>query len=144
MISHSCPTVGEEEAAAASSVVSSERLAQGRQVAAFEEEMADRLGRRYAVAVSSGTAALALTLRAMGVGQSPVLIPSYVCSALLQAAHHAGGRPLLADVDERDGNLDPSAISDASDPTIIVPLMFGQPADVRSIQEASRAHAGPP
>ena len=144
MISHSCPTVGEEEAAAAASVVSSERLAQGRQVAAFEEEMADRLGRRYAVAVSSGTAALALTLRAMGVGQSPVLIPSYVCSALLQAAHHAGGRSLLADVEERDGNFDPSAISDASDPTIIVPHMFGQPADVRSIQEASRTHAGPP
>jgi len=98
MIPHARPTMGDIEAAAAA-VIHSGQLAQGRQVEAFEAEVAERLGRRHAVAVSSGTAALMLTLRALDVKGGRVLVPSYVCSALLHAAHHAGATAVLADVD---------------------------------------------
>jgi perosamine synthetase len=133
MIPHSRPTVGDLEAAAAAAVIHSGQLAQGRQVEAFEAETAERLGRRHAVAVSSGTAALMLTLRALDVKGGRVLLPSYVCSALLHAVHHAGATAVLADVDRVDGNLhaEPAA-TDPGMQAVVIPHLFGQPASIDS------------
>ena len=76
-IPHSRPTCGEEEADAVRRVVLSGQLAQGEQVERFEEEVAAFVGRRYGVAVSSGTAALHLALLALDVEESgEVLLPS--------------------------------------------------------------------
>ena len=135
MIPHSCPTLGEEEARAAARVVQSGHVAQGREVEAFEAEVAERLGRTHAVAVSSGTVALGLTLSALNVAEGRVLMPSYVCSALLHATRQAGAQPALADVAD-DGNL--AATTAVSEPlrAIIVPHLFGQPAPVAAIAGA--------
>lgn len=135
MISHSRPTLGEEEAEAARRVVLSGQLAQGREVAAFEEEVAGFIGRRYGVAVASGTAALHLGLLALGIGTADrVLMPSYVCTALLHATWALGARPVLADVDLATRNLDPGeAVRRAGlVQAVILPHMFGLPAAVEN------------
>lgn len=135
-IPHSRPSLGEAEAEAAARVVRSGLLAQGREVELFECEMADYVGRNYAVAVSSGTAALHLGLMALGMGQgATVAMPSYVCTALLHATWAAGARPLLCDIDGTTGNIDAAALAklDAPD-ALIVPHMFGCPADIDAVE----------
>ena len=90
-VPHSRPTLGAEEAEAARRVVLSGQLSQGVETRVFEEEVAELVGRRQAIAVSSGTAALHLALTVLEArGDSEVILPSYVCSALLHATRASG------------------------------------------------------
>jgi dTDP-4-amino-4,6-dideoxygalactose transaminase len=81
----------------------------GEQVAALEEELAAAFGARFAVAVGSGTAALELSLRAVGLGESgrEVLLPALTSPFTAQAVLAAGCRPRFADVDAETLLLDP-------------------------------------
>jgi len=139
LVPHSRPTVGPEEAQAVARVVRSGQLAQGGEVAAFEEEMAAFTGRRHAVAVSSGTAALHLALLALAVGEgNGVVVPSYVCTALVHAVWAAGAVPGAADIDPVTRNLDPEAARGRlSEETraVVVPHLFGLPAAVEAFAE---------
>ncbi|HPO13238.1 MAG TPA: DegT/DnrJ/EryC1/StrS family aminotransferase [Candidatus Hydrogenedentes bacterium] len=124
MIPHSKPCLGHEETEAVARVLQSGYLSQGNEVAAFEEECAAFVGRRYGVAVNSGTAALHLALVVLGVGKDdPVAFPSYVCAALLQAVSWQQARPVLCDIGP-DFNLLAETIP-AECPTVIVPHLFG-------------------
>jgi dTDP-4-amino-4,6-dideoxygalactose transaminase len=137
MIPHSRPTLGEEEIDEVARVMRSGQIAQGREVTAFEEEFASFLGTPDAVAVSSGSAALHLSLLALGVGPGlQVALPSYVCSALLNAVKLSGAEPLLIDIDPRTFNIHSEDLRRRlTDETgaIIVPHMFGLPADLDEI-----------
>jgi dTDP-4-amino-4,6-dideoxygalactose transaminase len=87
-------------------------LTSGPRVERFEHLMAARAGRRHGVAVSNGTAALDLALRAVGVGPGDeVVVPalSYVATASAVALQHA--TPVFADVDRRNLGLDPACAS---------------------------------
>jgi len=136
-IPHSRPTLGEEEAKATAEVVLSGQIAQGPQVARFEEELASYIGVGYGVAVSSGTAALTLALRALGIGEGDeVAVPSYACAALVQAVWSVGAIPLLVDVDPRTGNMDPDDLRRRATPkarAVVLVHMFGFPAEVEDI-----------
>jgi len=80
--------------------VASGHVAEGPRVAAFERELCTHVGVAHAVAVSSGTAALHVVLAAMGIGPGDeVVIPSFVCSALLNAVAYTGAVPVPADID---------------------------------------------
>ncbi len=129
-IAHSRPAMGEEEVAAAARVVRSGLLAQGREVKLFEAEMATFVGRRFAVAVSSGTTALHLGLLALGVGPGDrVAMPSYVCTALLHATWAVGAVPVLCDIDPYTRNMDADLLAEMERPhAAILPHMFGLPA----------------
>jgi len=133
-IPHSRPTLGEEEARAAAAVVASGQVAEGPAVAAFEQELAAHIGVPHAVAASSGTAALHLVLAAMGIGSGDeVVIPSFVCSALLHAVNYTGAEPVLADIDPATLNLDPGDVERRLSPrtrAVILVHMFGLAADV--------------
>ncbi len=133
-IPHSRPSLGEKEARAAAAVVASGQIAEGPEVAAFEREAAEHLGLGHAVCVSSGTAALYLALAAMGVGAGDeVVVPSFVCSALLHAVAAAGADPVPADIDPETLNIDPADVRtrlSRRTKAIIVPHMFGLPADL--------------
>ena len=133
LIPHSRPTVGQAEAEAVKKVVLSGHLAQGGEVEAFEAEVAAFVGRRYGVAVSSGSAALHLALLALGVGPGKeVVVPSYVCTALLHAVNATGARPVAADIDSRTRNLDVESCRErCSEATgaIVLPHMFGRVAN---------------
>lgn len=136
-IPHSRPFLGQEEIDRMSAVISSGQIARSVETEAFENEFARWLAVSGAVAVSSGTAALHLTLRAMAIGPGDeVIIPSYVCTALLNAVHYVGADPVIADVLAETGNIDPDDVKNRLTPrtrAVIVPHLFGLPADMDAL-----------
>src|SRR5579862_9136310 len=81
-------------------VLKSGQYVLGPEVLAFEAEAARYLGARHAVAVNSGTDALVIALRAVGVGAGDeVIVPSFTFVATASAVLQVGARPVLADVD---------------------------------------------
>jgi dTDP-4-amino-4,6-dideoxygalactose transaminase len=136
-IPHSRPMVGAEEARAAAEVVASGNLAEGEVTAAFEGALAGYLGLPHAVALGSGTAALCLTLAALGIGPGDeVIIPSFVCAALLNAVEHTGAAAVPADIDPRTLNIDPADVRrrlTARTKAVVVPHMFGLAADMDAL-----------
>jgi perosamine synthetase len=137
-IPHSKPFLGTAEAAAVRRVVLSGQLAQGHEVSTLEHELSAVAGQRYGVAVSSGTAALYCALRSLGIKRGDsVLIPSYVCTALLNAIFMTGASPCLTDVDPDTGEMTVDAAQKAAHKNTkaaIVPHLFGIPADAHSIE----------
>lgn len=138
-IPHSRPTLGEGEREAVAEVLRSGLIAQGERVAAFEGELANRLGTRGGVATSSGTAALHLALLALNVGEGDeVLIPSYACAALLHAVQAVRAIPRFVDSDPGSFNMDPEAARKVCTPrakALIVVHSFGLPAELDALRE---------
>jgi len=137
MIPHSRPAIDETDINGVLSVLQSGCLVQGTEVALFEKEMAAFIGVKSAVAVSSGTAALHLALLALHIGPGDeVIIPSFVCTALLNAVRLVGATPVLSDIDEGHFNM---AVTDVKrrlttkTKALIVPHLFGQAADIREL-----------
>jgi perosamine synthetase len=99
MIDHNTPHISQEERAAVDSVLNSGWIAQGPEVQALERGFTKLFSGGAACALSSGTAALFLTLKSLGAGLGVrVDVPSYACSALLNTVHFAGVSPLQMDV----------------------------------------------
>jgi dTDP-4-amino-4,6-dideoxygalactose transaminase len=138
-IPHSRPTLGPAEAKAVSQVIESGYIAEGELVKKFENAFAQFLGAEYATSTNSGTSALHLTLLAMGVGLGDeVIIPSYVCSALLNAVNYTRATPILADIDPETYNLDVTDVRkriNKNTKAIVVPHAFGLAADMDSLLE---------
>ncbi len=132
------PVLGEAEEAAVLEVLRSGQLSLGPRVPAFEAAFAARLGVSHGSAVSSGTAALHLGLRAVGVqaGDEVITSPfSFVASA--NVVLYEGGRPVFADVDPRTLNLDPAAAAAAitGRTRALLPVhIFGYPADLPALE----------
>jgi len=137
-IPHSRPSLGEAEAQAAADVIRAGWIAQGEKVAEFERVLAKMTSQGEGVAVSSGTAALFLALKALGIGPGDeVICPSYVCTAPWHAVRQVGAVPVLVDIDPATYNVAPPAVRravTARTKAIIVPHMFGLPADVAALK----------
>ena len=133
-IPHSKPTLGPEEMQAVSDVISSGYVAEGDVVRRFEQSFADHFDIRHAVATNSGTSALHLVMLALDIGPGDeVIIPSYVCCALLNAVNYTGATPILADIRPDTCNIDAADVKKRiTDRTraIIVPHLFGMAADL--------------
>ena len=100
IVPHSRPSIDQSDIDAVSEVLSSGRIAQGEKVKEFENAVARYVGKKYGVAVSSGTSALHLALSSLGVGPGDeVIMPSYVCSSPYFATLHAGAVPKIVDID---------------------------------------------
>lgn len=99
-------------------VLASGQLTLGRYGAEFEQEFAQRHQSEYAVAVSSGTSALEIILRALGVAGHSVIVPTNTFSATAAAVVHAGGAPRLADIDPSTFGLSVATILAASTPEV--------------------------
>jgi perosamine synthetase len=132
------PLLGEAEEQAVLDVLRSGRLSLGPRLAEFEQAFAERVGARHASAVSSGTAALHLALRAVGVedGDEVVTTPfSFVASA--NAILFERARPVFADIDPVTLNLDPDAAAAAitGRTKALLPVhIFGYPADLPAFE----------
>ena len=137
MIPHSRPLIDEEDAREVQRVLLSGQLAQDGEVARFESRMASFVGVKGAAAVSSGAAALHLALLALKVGPGcEVIMPSYVCPAVLSAVLYTGATPVVTDIDPGSFNLSPEDAKrrlSAKTRAVIVPHMFGQPADLDAL-----------
>lgn len=138
LIPHSKPSLGQEELRAVTEVLRSGQITAGPMVAQFERGIAAYIGLHGGVAVSSGTVALELALRALGVGHGDnVILPSYVCSAPWLAVQRVGAQARLVDINPTTYNLDPQKVRKARTSrtrAVIVPHMFGLPADLTSLQ----------
>ena len=121
----------------------------GPEVRAFEAELAEFCGARHAVTCASGTDALVLALRAMGVGPGDaVLCPSFTFCATAEVAVLVGATPVFVDVDATTFNIDAKglarAVATAKEaglkPKAIIPVdLFGLPADHGAVQAAAKA-----
>ncbi|POX51673.1 glutamine--scyllo-inositol aminotransferase [Streptomyces sp. Ru71] len=134
------PWLGEEEARAAAEAVLSGWVAQGPRVAAFERAFAERVGAEHAVAVSSCTTALHLSLVALGLGPGDeVIVPSLSFIATANAVRYVGAEPVFADVEAATGNLTPATVDAVRTPrtrAVLVVHQGGVPADVHALRAA--------
>src|SRR3954471_2273198 len=123
--------------AAIERVCDSQRFIMGPEVTALESEMAAMLGVRHAVAVSSGTDALLLSLMALDIkAGDEVVTPTYSCFATAGAVARLGATPVLVDIDESTFNVDPAALRAAITPKTkaIIPVhLFGQSAEMDDV-----------
>jgi dTDP-4-amino-4,6-dideoxygalactose transaminase len=129
---------------AACDVIDSGRFILGPNVRALEEEIADALGARQAVAVANGTDAIVLALEALMVGPGDeVICPSHTFYATAEAVCRTGATPVFADIDLATFNLDPAAAEAAvteKTRAIIAVHLCGQPADLPALREIADRH----
>ncbi len=142
IVSFARPDISEAEIQSVLATLRSGWLTSGPRVDAFEREFADYIGARHAVAVSSCTAALHLSLLAaeVGPGSEVITTPLTFC-ATANAVIHCGARPVFADVDVDTMNLDPDAVAQVitSRTGAILPVHFaGRPADVNALEYLAR------
>jgi perosamine synthetase len=131
MIPLARPWIDEAELEAAAAVLRSGMLVQGAVVARFEEALAARCGRRFAVAVSNGTSALALVYRALGLrAGDAIAVPALTWPSPAHAALELGLDVRLADVDARTWNATSESLRAAGDVKLAVAIdQFGNPLD---------------
>ncbi len=139
LIPHSRPSIIDLDIRAVSSVLESGQIAQGPVVDKFEKQFSDFIGKKEAAATSSGTAALHLSLLALGVkGGDEVIVPSYVCTAVLNAVQYTGATPVVADIDPGNYNISVDGVKGAitkKTKAVIVPHMFGCPAEIDELSK---------
>jgi dTDP-4-amino-4,6-dideoxygalactose transaminase len=144
MIPIAKPLIGPEEEAAVLAVLRSGMIVQGPQVAQFEESFAALCGVRYAVAVSSGTAALHMALLAHGIGPGDEVITTpFSFFATASSILMTGARPVFVDIDEHSFNLNPDLIAAAITPRTkaILPVhLYGHPAEMDAICTLAKEH----
>jgi dTDP-4-amino-4,6-dideoxygalactose transaminase len=137
-------SIKEEIATAVQEVMNATAFAGGPFVKKFEAEFAQFCQTEQAVGVSSGTSALWLALRALGVspGDEVITTPNtFIATA--EAISFCGATPVFVDVDELSYNLDPALLESAITPRTkaIIPVhLFGQMADMDAIMEIARRH----
>lgn len=139
------PIIGEEEVEAVSAVLRSGMVAQGPQVAAFEQEFSEQVADgAFAVAVNSGTSALHLGLLAAGIGPGDeVIVPSFTFAATANSVAITGATPVFVDIEPDYFCMDPLAAQAAiTDRTkAIMPVhLYGHPAAMNQFDEIATKH----
>ncbi len=137
------PMVSEDEIQEVVKVLRSGWIGTGPRVQEFEEKLAHFLGIEHVLAVSSGTAALHLSLIAAGVGTGDEVITTPMTfAATANVVVHTGARPVFADIRKDDWNIDPSQIKKrlTKRTKAIIPVhLGGMPCDLDEIMEIARA-----
>jgi perosamine synthetase len=140
----SAPDITEADIAAVSAVLRTSRLSLGPRMEEFEQSIARYVGATHAVAVNSGTSALHLCIRALGISEGDeVIVPSFAFIAVANVLRYECAVPVFADIDPQTLNLDPVRVEEAITPrtrAIIVVHTFGSPAALDEILEIARRH----
>jgi perosamine synthetase len=138
------PDITAREIEAVTAVLRTPRLSLGPTLKAFEERFAQTVGTRYAVALNSGTSALHLCIRALGIADGDEVIStpfSFVASANCILFERA--RPVFVDIDPVTLNIDPALIAGVITPRTkaLLPVhVFGLPADMTAIMALASQH----
>ena len=138
------PDIGERELDLVTQVLNSDVLALGPFAPRFEKAIAGAVGRREAVACSSGTAGLHMGVRALGIGEGDEVLTtpfSFVASANCLLYERA--IPVFVDIEEDSLGMDPERVASASTPRTraILPVhVFGRPCRIEALASDARAH----
>src|ERR1043166_8327137 len=137
-------SLGEEEIEAVSQVLRSGWLTMGAKTFEFERRFAEYIGVKYAIAVSSCTAALHLSLEAIGLQSGDeVLLPTTTFTATAEVVSYFGAKPVFVDIDPVTMNM---SVGDAknrvtSHTRAIIPVHFaGQPCDMSGLRDLADRH----
>ena len=133
----------EEMKDAAIHALQNENFVGGESVIKFEEEFAEYIGTKFAIAVSSGNSALHLSLISLGISVNSKVITStnsFIASA--NCIKMANAEPILADINPADGNIDLSSVKTNADAIIPVHI-YGNPCDFDSVISYSEQHGIP-
>lgn len=150
MISLAQPVIGEREAALVLDVLRTTRLSMGPYVRHLETAFEFRVGRRHAIAVNSGTAALHLAMLAIDLKPGDVVVMpglSYVATA--NAVAYCGARPVFCDVDPETWQMDPASCAAAlrrwgsAVKAIVAVDLYGGIGPMGEYQELARRHGVP-
>ena len=137
------PDISDEDVASVVSVLGTPNLSLGPAVPAFEEAVANTVGARHAVAVSSGTAGLHCLVHAFGIGAGDEVVTSpfsFVASANVMLFE--GARPVFADINPVTLDLDPDAVAariTAKTKALLPVHVFGRPCRIGAIAELARS-----
>jgi dTDP-4-amino-4,6-dideoxygalactose transaminase len=138
------PEFKNELDAAAQRVIASGSYILGPELEAFENAFAAYCGAGACVGVGNGLDALHLIIRALDIGtDDEVIVPANTYIATWLAVSYAGATPVPVEPDERTYNIDPARIEAAitsKTKAIIAVHLYGQPADMNSINEIARRH----
>jgi len=144
MIPYGKHFIDEEDVTAVVNVLRSDWLTTGPRVDEFEKAVGDYVGAKYAVAVSSGTAALHCAMNAIGIKPGDeVIVPAITFVATANCVCYQGGTPVIADVDPNTLLIDIASVkSKISSKTkaIIVVDYAGQPCDYDSLRAIANAN----
>jgi perosamine synthetase len=144
MIPIAKPIISEEEIEEVVKVLRSGFIAQGPKVAEFEDNFAEYVGVKHAVASSSGTTALHLALLAADIGPGDEVITTpFSFAATGNSILYVGAKPVFVDIDKKTYNIDPEKIEEAitEDTKAIMPVhLYGQPADMDPINKTATDH----
>lgn len=142
---HLCrPDITEAEIEAVSEVLRSPNLALGPKLDEFEEAFKKYSGRKYAVAVNSGTSGLFLCMKALGIGQGDEVITTpFTFIASVTSIMMAGAKPVLVDIDPETLNIDHSKIDAAitqKTRAILPVVIFGNPSGLDKVCDLADRH----
>ncbi|MGI9860922.1 DegT/DnrJ/EryC1/StrS family aminotransferase [Moorella naiadis] len=138
------PDITSKEIDLVNKVLCSPFLALGPKMMAFEEVVASYVGRKYGIAVNSGTSGLHLLIKAYGISEGDEVITtpfSFIASS--NCILYERARPVFVDIESETGNIDPNLIEEAITPRTkaILPVdAFGQPARLEVIRDIGRRH----
>jgi perosamine synthetase len=139
MIPHSKPFVDRKDLIEVSKQIKSGKHATGAKTKEFEKEFAKYHKVKYSRAVNSGTNAIYLALLSLNIKKGDeVILPSYVCQSVLSAVNYTNAKPVFADVEKGKFNICYETIKKVvskKTKAIIVPHMFGIPADIKEIKK---------
>ena len=143
-IPFSRPSIDDTEIEAVSQVLASKWISTGTRVREFERAFAEYLGVKHAIAVSSCTAALHLSLVVAEIGNDDEVITTpYTFTATAEAIRYVGAKPVFVDIDPRTLNIDITQIEGAitSRTKAILPVhIAGFPCDMDALQNICRNH----
>ncbi len=133
------PVLGKKELEAVKEVFESGMLIQGKKVKLFEEKFAEYIGVEHAIAVTNGTVALDVALKALNLGPGDeVITPAFSFISSSNCILFQNAKPVFADIDPRTFNIDPSDVAEkiTSKTKALIPVhLFGQPAKMDALKE---------
>jgi len=138
------PIIEDEEINEVIKVLKSGFIAQGPKVTEFEENFAEFVKTKYAIATSSGTTALHVALLSAGIGPGDEVITTpFTFAATANSVLYTGASPVFVDIDPETYNIDPEQIEEAvTDNTrAIMPVhLYGHPADMEPVSKIAKDH----